>query len=106
MVTKPVRLHSRHWSRRGFVKSAGSAAMLAGAGAFSTLPRPARAKRKTLKILQWKHFVPAYDEWFNNHYVKEWGERNNTEVIVNNVGMTSLKGRADAEVAAQNGYRC
>ena len=29
-------------------------------------PRRAAAAEKTLKILQWTHFVPAYDCWFDN----------------------------------------
>ena len=41
--------------------------------------------KKTLKILQWSHFVPAYDKWFNNEYVKEWGDKNDTEVTVDNI---------------------
>ena len=24
----------------------------------------------TLRIIQWSHFVPAYDRWFDNVYVK------------------------------------
>ena len=32
-------------------------------------PRPA----KTLRILQWSHFVPGYDRWFDEVYTKEWG---------------------------------
>jgi len=27
--------------------------------------------RQTLKILQWSHFVPGYDKWFNNTYTKD-----------------------------------
>ena len=53
-----------------------------GAGPFFHV-NPARAA-KTLKILQWSHFVPAYDKWFNNTYTKEWGQKNDTEVIVDN----------------------
>ena len=35
--------------------------------------RPARAAAKTLRILQWNHFVPGYDKWFNQNYVRAWG---------------------------------
>ena len=62
------------------------------------------ASQKTLRILQWHHFVPEYDAWFNNVYVKEWGEKHDTKVIVDNVGMTSLNGRAEAEISAQKGH--
>ena len=63
-----------------------------------------RAARRTLKILQWNHFVPAFDDWFNKQFVKEWGDANDTDVIVNNVGMTSLKSRADSEISKQDGH--
>ncbi|MDA1356405.1 MAG: extracellular solute-binding protein [Proteobacteria bacterium] len=64
----------------------------------------ARAQQKTLKILQWNHFVPAFDEWFNETFVKEWGQQNNTRVVVDNVGMTSIKGRAASEIAKRSGH--
>ena len=68
-------------SRRDVIKTAVGAA--AAAGPFFHVT-PARAA-KTLKILQWSHFVPAYDKWFNNTYTKEWGAKNGTEVIVDNI---------------------
>ena len=27
-----------------------------------------------LKILQWLHFIPPYDPWLDNTYIKQWGE--------------------------------
>ena len=89
-------------SRRQFIKTAGSAALAVGAS-FMT-PRWTNAAQKTLKILQWSHFVPEYDKWFNNTYIKEWGEKNDTKVIVDNVEMTSLTSRAAAEVSAKRGH--
>ena len=92
-------------SRRSLIKSAGSAALVAGLAPTILAPRRAKgASHKTLKILQWNHFVPEFDQWFNNVYVKEWGRRNDTKVIVDNVGMTSLNSRAAAEIAAQKGH--
>ena len=60
------------WSRRDFIKAVGSTALVAGIGANGLLPGSARAEQKTLQILQWNHFVPGFDAWFNNTYVKEW----------------------------------
>jgi multiple sugar transport system substrate-binding protein len=68
------------------------------------IPRRARAQQKTLRILQWKHFVPSYDAWFNDTYVKEWGEQNDTRVIVDNVGLGDIGARAAAEAEAQQGH--
>ena len=64
----------------------------------------AKAAKHSLRILQWNHFVPAFDDWFNNVYIREWGEANDTEVTVTNVGMSSLNARARAEVAAGEGH--
>ncbi len=92
-------------SRRSFVKAAaGAGALAAGLGSGLITPRPARAAKKTLRILQWVHFVPAYDEWFNKKYAKEWGEKNDTEVIVDNIGIAGVNARAAAEVSAQKGH--
>ncbi len=91
-------------SRRKFLKTAGYSALAAGAATNLLLPRYAHGRRKTLKILQWNHFVPAYDEWFNNVYTADWGARNDTDVVVDNVGMTSLNSRAAAEISAQQGH--
>lgn len=90
-------------TRRKFIKSAGAAS---AAIAMPALILPGRAKgaKKTLKILQWNHFVPGYDRWFKEEYIKEWGQKNDTDVVVHNVGMSSLTGRARAEAAAGRGH--
>lgn len=78
---------------------------VAGVGAATlALPKRARAATKQLRILQWNHFVPGYDKWFNGTYTKEWGEKNDTEVIVDNVGIPALNSTAAAEVAAKKGH--
>jgi multiple sugar transport system substrate-binding protein len=91
-------------SRRTFVKAAGAGALAAGLGSGLIAPGRARAARKTLRILHWVHFVPAYDEWFNKKYAKAWGEKNDTEVIVDNIGLAGVNARAAAEVSAQQGH--
>ncbi|MFQ5848102.1 MAG: ABC transporter substrate-binding protein [Candidatus Methylomirabilales bacterium] len=89
-------------SRRKFIKATGVAA--AGIGANIIIPSRSPAARKTLKILQWNHFVPGYDKWFNGTYIKEWGRKNDTEVIVDNIGLAGLNSRAAAEVSAKKGH--
>jgi len=59
-------------TRRDAIKAATAACLAAGVGPFVHVT-PARAA-KTLRILQWSHFVPGYDKWFNNTYTKEWGK--------------------------------
>jgi len=85
-------------SRRKLIQVAG-----AGAAALA-LPKKTFAAKKTLRILQWNHFVPGYDKWFNGQYVKEWGEKNDTEVIVDNVGIPAINPTAAAEVSAKKGH--
>jgi multiple sugar transport system substrate-binding protein len=90
-------------TRREIIKTAAVAGAAVGLGPFIRTSR-ARAAPKTLKILQWSHFVPAYDRWFNNEYTKEWGKKNDTEVIVDNINLGLIPSRAAAEVSAQKGH--
>lgn len=89
-------------TRRQVVKNAAAVAATAGIGPFFHV-RPARASKR-LKILQWNHFVLSYDKWFNETFVKEWGDANDTEVIVDRVAEPTLNLRAEAEVSAQDGH--
>lgn len=89
-------------SRRKFIAGAGAAAT--GMGADLIVPRRARAAKKTLRILQWVHFVPSYDTWFNGKYIKEWGDAHDTNVIVDNIHTAGIPSRATAAVAAQHGH--
>jgi multiple sugar transport system substrate-binding protein len=93
------------FSRRDFVKAAGTV-LAAGALPLSCARRgkqPAPG-RKTLKILQWSHFVPRYDQWFDNVFIKEWGEKNSTDVSVDHMASTEVNARGAAEAAAQKGH--
>ena len=45
--------------RRAFVTTTTGAALAAALGPTIRIRRP----QKTLKILQWSHFVPSYDVW-------------------------------------------
>ena len=63
-----------------------------------------RQLKGTLKILQWAHFVPAYDVWFDNTWTKQWGEKNDVQVHVDHINNTLLYTTATAEVAAQSGH--
>lgn len=91
-------------TRRDFIKAAGAGALAAGLGPAIIIPGRANAAKKTLKICQWVHFVPPYDEWFNKTYIKEWGEKNDTEVTVDNIGVATINARAAAEVSSQKGH--
>ena len=57
-----------------------------------------------LRILQWAHFVPAYDRWLDNTYIKQWGERNDVDVRIDHINNALLFSTASSEVAAQSGH--
>jgi multiple sugar transport system substrate-binding protein len=98
-------------SRRELLKkaSAGAAALgVAGAASPFSFAGPLRYAHRDLKgdlsIIQWVHFVPAYDDWFDNTWVKQWGQANDVQVSVEHINNTLLDTRAAAEVAAQSGH--
>lgn len=96
----------RKISRRELVRSAGAALTLGALPALACRRRgkqPAPGK-KTLKILQWSHFIPAYDRWFDGIYTKQWGEKNGVEVTVDHMASTEVAARGAAEVAARQGH--
>jgi multiple sugar transport system substrate-binding protein len=68
------------------------------------LARRARAKPGSLKICQVMHFVPAFDEWFDRKFVREWGERNSVRVDVEHLSVNDLRARAALEVGAGKGH--
>src|SRR5712692_1165148 len=98
------RKNNRGLTRRDFAKLTGAGAIATGVGANFLFPARAAAQQKTLKIIQWSHFVPAWDTWFNGTYTKEWGQKNNTNVIVDNIGVVDLPARGAAEASAKKGH--
>jgi multiple sugar transport system substrate-binding protein len=98
-------------SRRELLRRAGlgTAVVLYGGAAPKTsaagpLKFHGREAANQLKIIQWVHFVPAYDKWFDGTYTKIWGRQNNCEVTVDHVNLTDLPARASSEVAARSGH--
>jgi multiple sugar transport system substrate-binding protein len=95
---------NRGLTRREFAKLTGASALATGVGANFLFPARAAAQQKTLKIIQWSHFVPAWDTWFNGTYTKEWGQKHDTNVIVDNINLVDLPARAASEVSAKKGH--
>jgi len=93
-------------SRRRFLKTAGAAIAAGAVPALSCGPseKKGSAAKKTLRILQWSHFVPGYDAWFDGVYTKEWGAKNGTEVVVEHMAATEINARGASEAAARNGH--
>jgi multiple sugar transport system substrate-binding protein len=63
----------------------------------------ALAADASLSVLQWAHFVPEYDTWFDK-FAKEWGEKNNIAVTVDHIPVQNIPARAAAEASAQSGH--
>ena len=57
-----------------------------------------------LRIMTWAHFVPAYDQWLDNVYVKQWGEQNDVDVKVDHINNAFLYSTGASQVAAQSGH--
>ena len=91
---------SRGLSRRTVLAGTGA---LAIATALGTPGRARAAGRKRLRILQWAHFVPGYDRWFDA-WARSWGEQRDTDVTVDHVGVNALNSTAAAEVSAGRGH--
>jgi multiple sugar transport system substrate-binding protein len=84
-------------TRRAFLRS-GAAFAFAGPHRF------ARVKlRGELRILQWAHPTPGYDDWLAAR-ARRWGEAHDARVTIDHVNSTELPARARAELATQQGH--
>jgi multiple sugar transport system substrate-binding protein len=98
-------------TRRELIRRAGLGAIVlvyGGAGVKTSVAGAAQFRHKqlqgTLRIIQWSHFVPKYDTWFDNVYCKRWGDANDVEVRVDHVNLAELPSRAASEVASRSGH--
>jgi multiple sugar transport system substrate-binding protein len=92
-------------ARRRFLKQTGLGLLAAGSGPIISAPFVSRAlaETKTFSIVQWSHFVPAYDKWFDK-FAKDWGEKNQIEVTVDHIPVQDVAARAAAEASAGSGH--
>jgi multiple sugar transport system substrate-binding protein len=92
-------------TRRRFLKETGLTIAAAGAAPMLSAPfvSKALAADKSLSIVQWAHFVPEYDTWFDK-FAKDWGEKNKVAVTVDHVPVQNIPARAAAEASAQSGH--
>jgi len=91
-------------SRRDFLKTAGGG--VAGASLATMLAArqaPAQIRGTSLRILQWSHFIPAYDVWFDK-FAKEWGDKNGVRTKVDHIPHLEMPARIAAEFAAGAGH--
>ncbi len=55
-----------------------------------------------LKILQWSHFVPQYDTWFDP-FAEDWGRANGVDVSVDHINIAELNPSLAAAIDAGEG---
>ena len=86
---------------------AGVGAGLVTAGLAPGLSRPfvarALADTKTLSMVQWSHFVPAFDKWFDQ-FAQDWGKKNGVTVTFDHIPEQNIAARAAAEASAGAGH--
>lgn len=104
-------------SRRRFIQAAAGLTVAAACGdgkkatvattavpnVTSTLVQPATKLSGDLKILQWSHFVPLHDQWFDP-FAKDWGTKVGVNVGVDHINQAELLARAAAEISAGEGH--
>lgn len=100
--TLPRRSDSPDSPTRRHILQAGSLAGLAVLGV-PFLPARAFAADKTLKILQWSHFVPSYDKWFDT-FAKAWGDAHGIQVTVDHINIGDLVTATTSELSASSGH--
>lgn len=102
----------RGFSRRDFIRLAGmaTAATMAGCQQLFRQPSPTpTAASPTVKlsgdlqILQWSHFVPRHDAWFDP-FAQAWGREVGVNVTVDHIDLAEIPTRAASEVAAREGH--
>ncbi len=105
-------------TRRRFIQGAAGLTVLAACGkdststttsssiatdVTSTLVQPATKLSGDLKILQWSHFVPRHDTWFDP-FAKDWGSQVGVNVSVDHINQAEILTRAASEIAAGEGH--
>jgi len=96
---------TRSITRRRFLKTTGLTLAAAGTAPILSAPFISKglAADKSLSIVQWAHFVPEYDTWFDK-FAKDWGAKNNVAVSVDHVPVQDIPARAAAEASAGSGH--
>src|SRR5439155_4466157 len=96
-------------SRRDLL--AGAAAVGLGAAAAACAPPGTSSGtsggqtggKKTVRILQWSHFVLAYDTWLDA-FVNYCGGKNNIDATIDHISTDDLPALMAAEFAARGGH--
>src|SRR6185312_15075493 len=92
-------------TRRRFLAGTGATVALTGLAPSIAAPFVSRAyaAAKTLSIVQWSHFVPSFDKWFDQ-FAQDWGTKNGIAVTVDHIPVGNVAARAAAEASARSGH--
>jgi multiple sugar transport system substrate-binding protein len=98
-------LSRREFLRLSLIAAAASAAGCGPGGTPETGATTAPSVRLSgdLKILQWSHFVPRHDQWFDP-FAKQWGTDVGVNVTVDHIDQAEIPARAAAEISAGEGH--
>jgi multiple sugar transport system substrate-binding protein len=103
---------SRDLSRRRFIQGVAGLTVLAACGksdkeggtaASTSIVAPTKKLSGDLRILQWSHFVPQHDTWFDP-FAKAWGTQVGVNVSVDHIDNAELFTRAASEIQAREGH--
>lgn len=100
MYDRPFR--SGGMSRREFLRLLGISSAAAAIPFTFNIPK-AQGLSGELNILQWSHFVPRYDVWFDE-FAAAWGEENGVKVTVDHVNVGEIPAATASELAAGEGH--
>ena len=89
--------------RRDFLKLSVAAGIGLAAPMIFTRKLTAQGGERVLKVVQWKHFVPDYDKYFDV-FAKEFGGRHNAKVEVDYVGTADLPTAIAADISRGGGH--
>jgi maltose-binding protein MalE len=105
-------------SRRRFIQGVSVAALAAacaraeetpaartpsGAAPEEVFSEPSSQLSGDLRLLNWSHFIPAHDEWFDD-WAREWGEQVGVNVTVDHIDVTQIPARIGSEISAGEGH--
>src|SRR3979411_3304738 len=90
--------------RRDFLKISLAAGVGLAAPMMFVRKASAQGGERVLKVVQWKHFVPDYDKWFNDVFVKEFGAAHKCRVEVDHVATADLPTAIAADISRGGGH--
>jgi multiple sugar transport system substrate-binding protein len=90
--------------RRDFLKLSLAAGIGMAAPMIFVRRATAQGGERVLKVVQWKHFVPDYDKYFNDVFAKEFGEKHKCKVEVDYVATADLPTAIAADISRGGGH--